>query len=166
MHAARRDGPDRSNGDRVLSRPELFTKRVQQRLDALPVHPKDPADDLSSDPRSASGADPVVDRPVRLRLPRPRPALRRLVRQPRFVAAGAVTLVVAVRLAGFLKNGVRGQKTGSDTESSNRLLPRCLTPLSRDDRRRRGDTRRFVLSRSRSPRSFPGDRVSRVKPRH
>jgi hypothetical protein len=37
-----------------------------------------------------------------LRLRRPRPALRRLVREPGFVAAGAVTLVVAVRLAGFL----------------------------------------------------------------
>ena len=36
-----------------------------------------------------------------LRLRRPRPALRRLVRQPGFVAAGAVTLVSAVRLAGF-----------------------------------------------------------------
>jgi hypothetical protein len=77
----------------------------------LASDPEDPADDLSSDPRSASGADPVVDRPVRLRLPRPLPALRRLVRQPGFVAGGAVTLVVAVRLAGFLKNGVskRGQ---------------------------------------------------------
>jgi hypothetical protein len=37
-----------------------------------------------------------------LRLRRPRPALRRLVREPGFVATGAVTLVVAVRLAGFL----------------------------------------------------------------
>jgi hypothetical protein len=37
-----------------------------------------------------------------LRLRRPRPDLRRLVRQPGFVAAGAVTLVAAVRLAGFL----------------------------------------------------------------
>jgi hypothetical protein len=37
-----------------------------------------------------------------LRLRRPRPALRRLVRQPGFVAAGAVTLVAAVRMAGFL----------------------------------------------------------------
>jgi hypothetical protein len=113
MHAARRDGPDRSNGDWVPSRPELFTERVQQRLDALPVHPEDPAHDLSSDPRFASGADPVVDRPVRLRLRRPRPAQRRLVRQPGFVPAGAVPPVVAVRLASFLKNGVRGQKTRS-----------------------------------------------------
>jgi hypothetical protein len=37
-----------------------------------------------------------------LRLRRPRPDLRRLVREPGFVATGAVTLVVAVRLAGFL----------------------------------------------------------------
>jgi hypothetical protein len=37
-----------------------------------------------------------------LRLRRPRPDLRRLVRQPGFVAAGAVTLVAAVRMAGFL----------------------------------------------------------------
>ena len=37
-----------------------------------------------------------------LSLRRPRPDLRRLARQPGFVAAGAVTLVVAIRLAGFL----------------------------------------------------------------
>jgi hypothetical protein len=37
-----------------------------------------------------------------LGLRRPRPPLRRLVRQPGFVAAGAVTLVGAIRLAGFL----------------------------------------------------------------
>jgi hypothetical protein len=37
-----------------------------------------------------------------LGLRRPRPALRRLVRQPGFVATGAVTLVAAVRLTGFL----------------------------------------------------------------
>jgi hypothetical protein len=37
-----------------------------------------------------------------LRLRRPHPPLRWLVRQPGFVAAGAVTLVGAIRLAGFL----------------------------------------------------------------
>jgi len=37
-----------------------------------------------------------------LSLRRPRPDLRRLARQPGFVAAGAVTLVGAIRLAGFL----------------------------------------------------------------
>jgi hypothetical protein len=36
-----------------------------------------------------------------LSLRRPRPLLRRLVRQPGFVACGAVTLVAAIRLLGF-----------------------------------------------------------------
>jgi hypothetical protein len=42
-----------------------------------------------------------------LGLRRPRPALRRLVRQPGFVAAGAVALVAAIRLAGFFTLIVR-----------------------------------------------------------
>jgi len=37
-----------------------------------------------------------------LGLRQPRPALRRLVRQPGIVAAGAVTLVAAIRLVGFI----------------------------------------------------------------
>jgi hypothetical protein len=37
-----------------------------------------------------------------LGLRQPRPPLRRLLRRPGFVAAGAVTLVAAIRLAGFL----------------------------------------------------------------
>ncbi len=42
-----------------------------------------------------------------LSLRRPRPDLRRLVRQPGFVASGAVTLVCAIRLVGFLTLVVR-----------------------------------------------------------